>query len=75
MYVNWTQLGLAGVLGIVVGLVVLLSGLWMDRRRERRFNREVQGLSAVSGAAAGAVKGLRRMDRAIRMIRGLRRGA
>lgn len=66
--VNWIQLGLAGGLGLVVGLVVLLSGLWMDRCRERRFDREVRSLTEVSNSATSAGKGMTDMGHALARV-------
>jgi hypothetical protein len=67
MDVNWAQLGFAGGLGLVIGFVVLASGVWMDKIRDRKFNRDVRALTGAPD--------VRRTNRAIRMIRGLRRGA
>lgn len=40
--VNWAQLGWASLFGLVIGLLILGAGMWMDRVREARWNRELK---------------------------------
>lgn len=53
--INWVTMLVALGLGVVVGLLFLAAGMWMDRARERRFMRELN----LSQAPQGFIDGIR----------------
>lgn len=44
MDINVAQLTIALVLGVLVGVGILLIGMWIDKARERRWLKELQGM-------------------------------
>lgn len=44
MDINVAQLTIALVLGVLVGVGILLIGMWMDKQREKSWHRELENL-------------------------------
>jgi hypothetical protein len=52
--INWTQLLVALGLAVVVGAGFMAAGMWLDLRRDRRWNRELNAPAAAPGDDGGA---------------------
>lgn len=72
MTLSWTNALFALGLGLFVGLVILAAGLWMDRARERRWQRELEGIEQASSSAAEGLRSMAREASRIRFPKGLR---
>jgi hypothetical protein len=40
--INWAQITVALTLGLGVGVLILLIGIWIDKSRDRRWQRELE---------------------------------
>jgi hypothetical protein len=70
--INWVVWLLAAANGVLVGAIICVIGMWMDKRREKRQDAALtaEHLAAIDRAADGAATAL---DAAVRALQPLPR--